>query len=52
MLARNSFNPELVFFTIVLLGIIGFLFDVAFRKVQRRVLHWLPVGADGRLLGG
>ena len=27
MLARNTFNPSLVFFTIVLIGGIGFMFD-------------------------
>ena len=27
MLARNTFNPSLVFFTIALIGVLGFLFD-------------------------
>jgi NitT/TauT family transport system permease protein len=52
MLARNTFNPGLVFFTIVLIGITGFLFDYALRMVQRRVLFWLPPGAQGGLAGG
>jgi NitT/TauT family transport system permease protein len=52
MLARNTFNPGLVFFTIVLIGITGFLFDYALRTVQRRVLFWLPPGSQGGLAGG
>lgn len=52
MLARNTFNPGLVFFTIVLIGITGFLFDYALRLVQRRILFWLPPGAQGGLAGG
>jgi NitT/TauT family transport system permease protein len=42
MLARNTFNPSLVFFTIALIGVLGFLTDFALRMVQRRVLYWLP----------
>ena len=42
MLARNTFNPSLVFFTIALIGVFGFLTDYALRMVQRRVLYWLP----------
>lgn len=42
MLARNTFNPSLVFFTIALIGVLGFLTDYALRLVQRRVLYWLP----------
>lgn len=44
MLARNTFNPGLVFFTIVLIGVTGFLFDFALRKLQSRLLYWLPNG--------
>ena len=29
MLARNTFNPSLVFFTIVMIGVLGFTFDFA-----------------------
>lgn len=50
MLARNTFNPSLVFFTIVLIGVLGFTFDFALRQVQQRVLYWLPKGQGG--LGG
>ena len=46
MLARNTFNPSLVFFTIFLIGILGFLFDFAMRQVQRRLLYWVPQGAE------
>ena len=42
MLARNTFNPSLVFFTITLIGLLGFGFDLLFRLVQRRLLYWLP----------
>ena len=42
MLARNTFNPSLVFFTIFLIGLIGFVFDYALRLLQRRVLYWVP----------
>lgn len=42
MLARNTFNPSLVFFTIALIGVFGFLTDYALRMVQKRVLYWLP----------
>ena len=42
MLARNTFNPSLVFFTIALIGLLGFLFDWLLRLVQRRMLYWVP----------
>ena len=50
MLARNTFNPSLVFFTIFLLGVIGFVFDYALRLLQRRLLYWVPNGQGN--LGG
>ncbi len=46
MLARNTFNPSLVFFTIALIGVLGFLFDYALRLVQARVLYWVPKGTE------
>jgi NitT/TauT family transport system permease protein len=49
-LARNTFNPGLVYFTIVIIGLLGFLSDFALRLLQRRVLYWLPGGQGG--LGG
>jgi NitT/TauT family transport system permease protein len=42
MLARNTFNPSLVFFTIALIGVLGFLFDLAMRVAQRKLLYWIP----------
>lgn len=42
MLARNTFNPSLVFFTIALIGVLGFMTDYALRMAQRRLLYWLP----------
>ncbi len=42
MLSRNTFNPSLVFFTIALIGVLGFLTDYALRMVQARLLYWLP----------
>jgi len=44
LLARNTFNASLVFFTMTLIGITGYLMDLAFRQVQRRVLWWQPAG--------
>lgn len=41
MLARNTFNPSLVFFCIALIGILGFLTDWMMRQIQRRVLYWV-----------
>lgn len=42
MLARNTFNPSLVFFTIALIGLLGFLSDWLLRQVQKRILYWVP----------
>jgi NitT/TauT family transport system permease protein len=42
MLARNTFNPSLVFFTITLIGIVGFLSDWILRMLQKRILYWVP----------
>ena len=50
-MARNTFNPGLVFFTIVIIGLLGFTFDFALRLLQRRVLFWIPKGQGG-LSGG
>jgi NitT/TauT family transport system permease protein len=44
LLARNTFNANLVFFTMTLIGITGYLMDMAFQQVQRRVLWWQPAG--------
>jgi len=42
MLARNTANNNLVFLGIVVIGFVGFLFDLALKQVQRRVLYWVP----------
>lgn len=42
MLARNTFNPSLVFFTIALIGLLGFGFDWLLRQLQARILYWVP----------
>jgi NitT/TauT family transport system permease protein len=42
MIARNSFNSPLVFFTIAIIGIVGYTFDSLLRQVQKRMLYWLP----------
>jgi NitT/TauT family transport system permease protein len=49
-MARNTFNPGLVYFTIVIIGLLGFTLDFGLGVLQRRVLFWLPKGQGG--LGG
>jgi NitT/TauT family transport system permease protein len=46
MLARNTFNPSLVFFTIAVIGLLGFTFDWLLRLAQRRILYWLRDTAE------
>jgi NitT/TauT family transport system permease protein len=46
-MARNTFNPGLVYFNIVIIGLLGFTFDFGLRLLQRRVLFWLPTGQGG-----
>ncbi len=41
MMARNTFNSSLVFFTMTLIGLLGFAFDRALLWVQERVLWWV-----------
>jgi NitT/TauT family transport system permease protein len=31
-----------VFFTIALIGLLGFTFDFILRKLQKRILYWVP----------
>lgn len=47
MMARNTFNASLVFFTMTLIGLSGFLFDQALGWVQRRMLWWLDSQKSG-----
>jgi len=49
MMARNTFNANLVFFTMTLIGIAGFAFDQALRYVQRKVLWWVGPSSVGGL---
>src|SRR6202023_2632627 len=42
MLARNTFNPSLVFFTIALIGVLGFAAAWALRLIQPRILYLGP----------
>lgn len=44
ILARNTFNSSLVFFTMTLIGLTGFVFDYSLRQVQKRLLWWIPSG--------
>jgi NitT/TauT family transport system permease protein len=48
MMARNTFNATLVFFTMTLIGINGFLFDQMLGVIQRRLLWWVgPSSVQG-----
>ena len=42
MLARNTGAANLVMIGMVVIGIVGFAFDVVLRTVQRRMLYWVP----------
>ncbi len=42
IIARNTFDAQLAFFTMLIIGIVGFLLDIALRQIQRRVLYWHP----------
>lgn len=49
MMARNTFNASLVFFTMTLIGLLGFMFDRGLLWVQQRVLWWVgPSAVAGR----
>jgi NitT/TauT family transport system permease protein len=43
MVARTTFNAQLAFFTMAVIGLVGFALDMALRQVQNRVLYWVPV---------
>lgn len=47
MMARNTFNASLVFFTMTLIGLLGYLFDRGLLWVQQRVLWWVGPSALG-----
>lgn len=46
-MARSTFNARLVFFTMGIIGLLGFLSDLALRQVQRRMLWWVGPAAGG-----
>lgn len=48
MLARSTFNSSLSFFTMTLIGATGFVFDLALRMIQKRVLYWVPTNGMGK----
>ena len=49
MMARNTFNASLVFFTMTLIGLLGFSFDRGLLWVQQRVLWWVgPSAVQGK----
>ncbi len=49
MMARNTFNASLVFFTMTLIGLTGFAFDQGLRYIQRKVLWWIGPSTVGGL---
>ncbi|WP_228259536.1 ABC transporter permease [Siculibacillus lacustris] len=48
--ARATFNAKLVFFTMAIIGLVGFLFDAALREIQRRMLWWISSSKTGASL--
>jgi NitT/TauT family transport system permease protein len=40
-MARATFNAKLVFFTMAIIGVLGFVTDWGLRQVQRRMLWWV-----------
>ncbi|MCP9489900.1 MAG: ABC transporter permease [Solirubrobacteraceae bacterium MAG38_C4-C5] len=40
--ARNTFNADLAFLAMTLIGITGYLLDVVLRQMQRRLFPWQP----------
>ena len=42
IISRNTFDAQLAFFTMFIIGMVGFLLDVALREIQRRALYWQP----------
>lgn len=48
--ARATFNAKLVFFTMAIIGLVGFLFDALLRQIQRRMLWWISTSKTGASL--
>ncbi len=42
IISRNTFDAQLAFFTMFIIGIVGFFLDIVLREIQRRVLYWAP----------
>ena len=42
IIARNTFDAQLAFFTMFIIGGVGFVLDAALREIQRRTLYWQP----------
>ena len=42
IISRNTFDAQLAFFTMFIIGVVGFALDVGLRVIQRRVLNWQP----------
>ncbi len=40
-MARATFNAKLVFFTMAIIGVLGFLSDWGLRQIQRKMLWWV-----------
>ncbi|QWA09215.1 ABC transporter permease [Sodalis ligni] len=47
MQARNTFNSSLSFFTMTIIGITGFVFDLLLRYMQKKLLYWIPENNAG-----
>lgn len=48
MMAKNTFDARLAFFTMAVIGVVGFGLDVLLRQIQRRALYWMPAGGIPR----
>ena len=46
-MARATFNAKLVFFTMGIIGVLGFASDWGMRQVQRRMLWWIAPAKGG-----
>nr|WP_244490734.1 ABC transporter permease subunit [Aureimonas frigidaquae] len=47
--ARSTFNAQLTFFTMAVIGVLGFTFDWTLRQIQRRLLWWIePAGGASK----
>ncbi|MDR3372585.1 MAG: ABC transporter permease subunit [Ancalomicrobiaceae bacterium] len=48
-MARATFNSKLVFFTMAIIGLLGFLSDWGLRTMQRKLLWWVAPNQGGLL---